>query len=187
MTSLINQSTYELIKSQDPNIVRCYIDGKIQITQLEEELVKYYIMTKYTPVSMEFTRHPFIDVLLAYKLIDIHSFANKYMSALEASSYENCNADVIYHITIYMTDYNGSLFTLDMMNHYCQLFNWKMVSLAIIYKTRVFKDFIYKPVEYKLCIIELMKTIIELDEQMSDMSNTVMKQLNKELDALLHL
>ena len=184
----------ELVKSQDERPLRI-VGDTIGITttilqkDLIDELVEFYISTHYSPSSMEFSRHQFLDILLAYKLIDISSFANRYMCALKNTLYWNCNADVIYHITLYITEYNHVLFTLDMVNRYCELFNWKMIALAFIYKTRVFSHVLYNQIEHKLCIIELMKTITELDvyndETQLKMSNMVMKTLNKELDALL--
>lgn len=181
----------ELVNTQDTAILSS-IDNIHSIIpnsdELEDVLVAYYIKTPYITSALEFTRHPYIDKLLAFRLIDILSFSNKYMDALKSNSYFNCNADVIYLITIYTTDYNDELFTMDMLNNYCSALNWKMIALSLIYKTRVFSDIMYDTTKYKLCIINLITSLIDgYDEYHRTMATSIIRLLMKELDALLDI
>ena len=114
------------------------------------------------------------------------------MDALKSNSYFNCNADVIYLITIYTTDYNDDLFTMEMLQYnYCASLNWKMIALSLIYKTRVFSDIMYDTTKYKLCIINLITSLIDgydgYDEYHRTMATSIIRLLMKELDALLDI
>jgi hypothetical protein len=188
----------ELVNTQDTSLLSS-IDNIHSVIpnsdELEDVLVAYYIKTPYITSSLEFTRHPYIDKLLAFRLIDILSFANKYMDALKSNLYCNCNADVIYLITIYSTDYNDDLFTMDMLNNYCASLNWKMIALSLIYKTRVFSDIMYDTTKYKLRITSLINSLITslidgydgYDEYHRTMATSIIRLLMKELDALLDI
>jgi hypothetical protein len=117
------------------------------------------------------------------------------MDALKSNLYCNCNADVIYLITIYSTDYNDDLFTMDMLNNYCASLNWKMIALSLIYKTRVFSDIMYDTTKYKLRITSLINSLITslidgydgYDEYHRTMATSIIRLLMKELDALLDI
>lgn len=184
----------ELVNTQDTALLSS-IDNIHSVIpnseELEDVLVAYYIKTPYIASSLEFTRHQFIERLLALRLIDITSFAHKYLNALKSNLYCNCNADVIYLITIYSTDYNSELFTMEMLNNYCASLNWKMIALSLIYKTRVFSDIMYDTTKYKLRIINLMSLITSLvdgyDEYHRTMATSIIRLLMKELDALLDI
>ena len=190
----------QLVNTQDSDILSCIKDYLLIGTtiipeELEDTLVNYYIKTPYIASSLEFTRNQFIEQLLAFRLIDILSFSKKYMDALKSNLYCNCNADVIYLITIYSTDYNSELFTMEMLNNYCASLNWKMIALSLIYKTRVFSDIMYDTTKYKLRIINLMSLITSLitslvdgyDEYHRTMATSIIRLLMKELDALLDI
>jgi hypothetical protein len=187
----------ELVKSQDVEILNNIGNTKTNIVQkeLEEELVDYYINTKYLASSLDFIRHPFLDKLLALRLIDINSFAEIYHSALNNTQYDNCNADILYLITTYLTYYDNDLFTMEKLDKYCSMLNWKMIALSILHKTRVFADSLYNTSKYKLNIINLMNTVITIAQDQDqdqyqyhkNMSNRLLRILTKELIILLEI
>ena len=88
-------------------------------------------------------------------------------------------------------NYDNELFTMEKLDKYCSMLNWKMIALSILHKTRVFADSLYNTSKYKLNIINLMNTVITIaqdqDQYHKNMSNRLLRILTKELIILLEI